>query len=224
MGGSTMMRYAPLCVATILLLVVAVSGDDAALPTLSEQIASIESKKHANNFFEGEGLLESAEGDAAKVAGCILDKGEAVVHESSGDAPLPLAGLNDLKIDLAACCTNAAHKSWCTTSLGEAYTNLVTASKTKDKKESATAMATAFTQITAAARHLVTEHKLKATEKGQKGLDACAKEACTAEKMADVVKTFGASEQGEDNESDGDNEEEGEEGEDKDDKDGKDEM
>merc|ERR1712072_328254 len=64
----------------------------------------IESGKFNNNFFHGD-MVESGATEEQEVGGCLLDKYSAI-KEENGMADFA----NDLKVDLAACCTKGDGK------------------------------------------------------------------------------------------------------------------
>merc|ERR1712166_1234382 len=104
-----------------------VSADAPAASSLKEQVALINSGKFANNFFEGS--LASSAAVEHQVGGCLLDKVQAIQDED-GMSKFP----NDLKVDLAACCTKGDSNT-CITKLSPVY-NLITAA---EKEGSSTA-------------------------------------------------------------------------------------
>ncbi|CAJ1420574.1 unnamed protein product [Effrenium voratum] len=66
-------------------------------------LAKIQSGEFENNFFDGE-VLESTPGSEKEAtAGCLLDKVGAIVEEKGVQE-----FVNDLQVDLAACCTKDA--------------------------------------------------------------------------------------------------------------------
>merc|ERR1712232_327128 len=64
--------------------------------------AKIASGEFANNFFHGDVLKKKPENVQEEVAGCFLDKVGAIAFENGVDS-----FVNDLQVDLAACCTKS---------------------------------------------------------------------------------------------------------------------
>merc|ERR1712216_760834 len=88
-------------VAIALALCASVSADPTAAKTLKLMVAGIKAGSFDNNFFTGHFLqAASAKNVQSEVGSCLLDKAGAIKNED-GLAKFP----NDLKGDLAACCT-----------------------------------------------------------------------------------------------------------------------
>merc|ERR1719195_973371 len=85
---------------------------------LKEMVAAIQSGGYANNFFDGELLVDTAETDAESVGACFLDKMVAVVEENA----VKEFG-NDFRLDVAGCCTKDTEN--CIQDLNEAWTTLI---------------------------------------------------------------------------------------------------
>merc|ERR1711907_397476 len=99
------------------LLIAFVQADQPAANDLPTMVAWINSGKFHNNFFDG-GIVGAAATDAQKVGGCLLDKVGAIKNED-GLEKFP----NDLKVDLAACCTKGGAQ--CVQEIAPAYNALV---------------------------------------------------------------------------------------------------
>ncbi|CAL1167853.1 unnamed protein product [Cladocopium goreaui] len=102
-----------LCLANSVLLVAA---DERAAGTLSEMLAKIRSEEFENNFFVGDAFLEKPTPGKESAAGCILDKVVAIVKEN---AMTDSATVNELQVDLAACCTHDSQD--CVADVSSAY-------------------------------------------------------------------------------------------------------
>merc|ERR1712008_216500 len=85
---------------------------------LKEMVALIQSGVYANNFFDGELLVDTAETDAESVGGCFLDKMVAVVE---GRAVKEFG--NDFRLDVAGCCTKDTEN--CIQDMNEVWTTLM---------------------------------------------------------------------------------------------------
>merc|ERR1712096_117352 len=77
-----------------------VASDEPAAGDMQTMVSLIKSGKFDNNFFDGNLLKSSSPTEDQKVGGCLLDKVGAITREN-GFVEFP----NDLKVDLAACCT-----------------------------------------------------------------------------------------------------------------------
>merc|ERR1712086_729008 len=104
------------CVIVLLGLVAMVAADAPAAKSLAEMVSWINTGKFQNNFFDGDGLVKNAASDDQKVAGCLLDKVGAITNEHG-----MTKFTNDLKVDLAACCTKGAQQTACISQLKPAY-------------------------------------------------------------------------------------------------------
>merc|ERR1711865_204218 len=82
-------------------LLAAASADAPAAATLPTMVQWIKSGKFANNFFHGD-WIQKPYTELQEVGGCLLDKVGAIQDEN-GLAEFP----NDLKVDIAACCTKS---------------------------------------------------------------------------------------------------------------------
>ncbi|CAK9052885.1 Uncharacterized protein SCF082_LOCUS28886 [Durusdinium trenchii] len=122
-----------LCFSTWLFLGVA---DKKAAEELPEMLAKIRSGEFDNNFFDGDCLVKTPTNEKEAAAGCILDKVGAIVMEQGVQD-----FVNDLQVDLAACCTKDADD--CLTDLGPAYSMLTTVNNHKAAADSV-ASAVAF--------------------------------------------------------------------------------
>merc|ERR1719329_630961 len=83
-----------------LLLAHQASADAPAAKTLLEMVQKIDSGEFDNNFNDDGILKGKAKDDLESVAGCLLDKVGAIVIEHD-----VASFVNDLQVDLAACCT-----------------------------------------------------------------------------------------------------------------------
>jgi len=104
------------------LLVHLASADEAAANNLPEMLQKIDSGEFANNFFDGEVLKGKAKDDLEAVAGCLLDKVGAIVEENGEENGVGASFVNDLQVDLAACCTK--DREACTEEVAPAYAML----------------------------------------------------------------------------------------------------
>merc|ERR1712216_115252 len=103
------------------LLLGSVLADKPAARTLNEMVKLINDGKFDNNFFDGDMLAEkTGNTKQQQVAGCLLDKVSAIKNEN-GLEQFP----NDLKVDLAACCTKDSNEAGCIKQLAPAYDALV---------------------------------------------------------------------------------------------------
>mmetsp|Transcript_14493 Transcript_14493/g.29429 ORF Transcript_14493/g.29429 Transcript_14493/m.29429 type:complete len:194 (-) Transcript_14493:81-662(-) len=136
------------------------SADTPAMPTLEEMVASIEAGRHNNNFFDGEGIFGSASTEQHHVGMCILDKASAIISEDARTF------LNDLQVDVAACCTKS-NKGWCMGRLKTAYSKLHELSKPPaPKTEKADAeLASVTGHFLSAARELLAGAKVSDSAK-----------------------------------------------------------
>ncbi|CAK9106224.1 unnamed protein product [Durusdinium trenchii] len=111
-------------------------ADKKAAEELPEMLAKIRSGEFDNNFFDGDCLVKTPTNEKEAAAGCILDKVGAIVMEQGVQD-----FVNDLQVDLAACCTKDADD--CLTDLGPAYSMLTTVNNHKAAADSV-ASAVAF--------------------------------------------------------------------------------
>merc|ERR1712216_845760 len=118
MGSDKMKLLSVLAVAMTTLASVAVA-DPTAAKTLKLMVSGIKAGTFDNNFFTGDFLQKaSAKNIQNEVGSCLLDKAGAIKNED-GLAKFP----NDLKVDLAACCTKggAAADAQCIKDVNPAY-------------------------------------------------------------------------------------------------------
>eukprot|EP00928_Gymnodinium_smaydae_P066148 TRINITY_DN49204_c0_g1_i1.p1 TRINITY_DN49204_c0_g1~~TRINITY_DN49204_c0_g1_i1.p1 ORF type:complete len:179 (-),score=41.71 TRINITY_DN49204_c0_g1_i1:65-601(-) len=130
------------------------NADAKAESTLDDMIRKIQSGEFDNNFFDGEVLLSSPQNDKEAVAGCLLDKVGAIVEERGVHT-----FVNDLQVDLAACCTKPNDKT-CVEEVREAYKLLADVNNRK-KKATDTIAAKVAGHLIAAARSRVAQAKVK---------------------------------------------------------------
>merc|ERR1712085_115948 len=116
-------------------------------------LASIKAGTHNNNF-NAQGVLVGAPADDKEAVGaCLLDKVGAIASEG-GVASF----LNDLMVDLAACCTKTVP---CDSNVEEAYSTLASFKTKKQTAKNGDAIVAA--ELLRAAEKLVSKTKVRST-------------------------------------------------------------
>mmetsp|Transcript_93065 Transcript_93065/g.259262 ORF Transcript_93065/g.259262 Transcript_93065/m.259262 type:complete len:185 (+) Transcript_93065:75-629(+) len=153
-------------------------GDAPAAQTLEEMLAKIESGEFNNNFFHGDVVRNAPKNAHEEVAGCLLDKVGAIVTENG-----VTEFVNDLQVDLAACCTKK--KVMCPAEVSEAYDLLAQVARAPDTAGAAAPKVAALLIKTAAG--FISPKRVKKSHANYMSKCSGAMQLCTMEELQKQV-------------------------------------